>query len=375
MFRGRALVFALAWSNEQLLVGTGPDGQLYEVRDQGRESAPIARLDNGQILAMLAEPDGGLLIGAGDPGAVVELATGHLASGTLDSDVHDAKLISRFGALTWRGDEPAGTSITLQVRTGNVGEPDDTWSAWSAGLHKSDAKPQVPPGRFVQYRAHLATAQPGVTPELRFVSLRYQSANLPPEITKMDVPDVGDADGATRQARLTLRWDVNDPNDDDMSYTLHVRKEGWPDWIPLGEGPITEKTFAWDTTAVPSGLYRVRVTATDRPSNGPDDALTRDRESETFIVDHEDPAVTVQPKSRGAVVTIKDRLTRLTKSAYALDGGEWIPVFPDDGLFDSSSETITLSLPDLKPGTHILVVRATDAAGNVGTGDGLIEVR
>jgi hypothetical protein len=176
---------------------------------------------------------------------------------------------------------------------------------------------------------------------------------------------------------LTLRWDVDDPNDDDLSYFLHIRKEGWPEWIPLGvgEGPITEKTYAWDTTAVPSGLYRVRVSATDRPSNSPGDALTRDRESEPFIVDHEDPTVTVTAKPRGAVVTLNDRLTRLTKAAYAVDGGDWVSIFPDDGLFDTTRESITVDLPDLKPGSHILVVRGTDAAGNVGTGDVLLEVK
>ena len=39
-------------------VGTGPDGQLYEVRDRGGESTPLAKLDHGQILSLLAEPSG-----------------------------------------------------------------------------------------------------------------------------------------------------------------------------------------------------------------------------------------------------------------------------------------------------------------------------
>ena len=63
------------------------------------------------------------------------------------------------------------------------------------------------------------------------------------------------------------------------------------------------------------------------------------------------------------------------KADYAVDGGSWTPIFPDDELFDSTDEKITLRIPDLKRGSHLLMVRATDAAGNVGTGDALIELK
>ncbi|MGC8643890.1 MAG: hypothetical protein ACP5XB_28855, partial [Isosphaeraceae bacterium] len=130
VFRSRTLVFALCWSDDRLLVGTGPDGQLYEVRDQGAESTPLAKLDSGQILALLAEPGGGILLGTGDPGTVVRLSSGFVTQGELVSAVHDTKLLSRFGALSWRADLPSGTALGVQVRSGNVGEPDETWSAW-----------------------------------------------------------------------------------------------------------------------------------------------------------------------------------------------------------------------------------------------------
>jgi hypothetical protein len=168
---------------------------------------------------------------------------------------------------------------------------------------------------------------------------------------------------------------VTDPNGDELNYTLQIRKEGWPEWVPLGTNPLTETNYAWDTTAVPAGLYRVRLTASDRPSNNPGDALSRQRTSEPFLIDHESPSVTIVPRDRAAVVTLKDNLTRLVKAAYAVDSGEWVAVFPDDGLFDTPSETLTIRLDDLKPGTHVLMVRATDAAGNVGSGDALIEAR
>jgi hypothetical protein len=68
-------------------------------------------------------------------------------------------------------------------------------------------------------------------------------------------------------------------------------------------------------------------------------------------------------------------LTRLVKAEYAVDGGTWTPVFPDDGLFDSLAEKVTVSVPELKQGVHLLMVRATDSAGNVGSGDALLDVK
>ena len=76
VLRVKALVHALAWADNRLLVGTGPEGQLYEVRDRGEETAPLAKLDSGQILSLLVQPDGAILIGTGDPGSVVRLAAG-----------------------------------------------------------------------------------------------------------------------------------------------------------------------------------------------------------------------------------------------------------------------------------------------------------
>jgi hypothetical protein len=221
----------------------------------------------------------------------------------------------------------------------------------------------------------LATRDPSVSPELHSVALRYQSANLPPEIGRLDVPDVSALDGTARQTRMTVRWDVNDPNDDDLQFNLYLRKDGWPDWVKLNEQPVTEKSFAWDTTSVPAGVYRVRLSASDRPSNNPADALSRDKVSEPFLVDHEAPEVVIKTTGRGASVSLRDKLTRIVRASYALDGGDWVPVFADDGLFDTPQEAVTVSLPDLKPGSHVLMVRATDAAGNTGTGDALIEAK
>jgi len=306
----------------------------------------------------------------------VKLAAEYADHGELVSDVFDAKLPSRFGALSWRGDTPEGSAIRLQVRSGNVGEPDETWSDWSAEQTDSGrSSAQAPAARFVQYRARLSTTDPKRTPDLREVSLSYRSTNLPPEISKLETPDVSTADGTSRQTKVNIRWEVSDPNADDLHYQVQVRKEGWPAWINLTETPTTEKSYAWDSTAFPSGRYQVRLIAGDRPSNSPDEALEREKESAPFIVDHDPPQVTITPGDRKATVALIDSFTRLVKAEYAVDGGAWTSIFPDDGLFDTQTEQLTIALPDLKAGAHLLMVRAVDAAGNTGSGDALITAK
>ena len=268
VLRFKALVHALAWVDDRLIVGTGPEGQLFEVRDRGHETAPIAKLDSGQVLSLLAEPDGTLLVGTGDPGTVVRLSPGFTRrrNPRLRGPRHQARQPVRRAELACRA--AAGTADRDSVPLGKcrrarrnlvglVGRADRS----RQGIHR------VAAGRFIQYRVKLSTTDPRRSPELRSVSLSYRTANLAPEITRLDVPDLSTADGAARQTRLNLRWEATDPNDDDLNYTLKVRKEGWPEWIRLDSEPLTEKTFAWDTTAFPSGSYRLKLTASDRPSN------------------------------------------------------------------------------------------------------------
>jgi hypothetical protein len=59
---------------------------------------------------------------------------------------------------------------------------------------------------------------------------------------------------------------------------------------------------------------------------------------------------------------------------FAVDGGEWRPAQPDDGLLDERDEAFTIGLSKaLAPGPHIINVRAWDSADNVGSAR--IEIR
>ena len=381
VFRAKAMIFALAWQGGHLLVGTGPEGKLFEVLEPGRESVPLAQVEAGQILSLLPLPEnnGRVLIGTGSPGGIHSLLPAYQSQGTLTSTVHDAKLSSRFGTLFWEADTPPGTTVSLQVRTGNVGSPDETWSPWSdPQTDQATARADAPTGRYVQFRANLATTNPAVTPVVRAVGLRYQTINLAPELSSIEVPDLAEADGDKRQTELTFKWKAADPNNDNLSYLVELKKENWPSWVKLGTAkPTSETELKWDSTSVPSGSYRLRITASDAPANRPQEALEQSLTSDLFLIDHEAPSLEITPTDtpNSFTLTIADTLTRLVKASYTIDGGDWTPIFPTDGLFDSTQETVALKLESLEPGTHILRVKATDAAGNTGASDLVIDLK
>ena len=69
-----------------------------------------------------------------------------------------------------------------------------------------------------------------------------------------------------------------------------------------------------------------------------------------------------------------DPLVRLTEASFAVSGKRWANIFPVDGLFDSKTESFNFKTEPLQPGTHVLVLRIKNAAGNVGSADVLFTV-
>ncbi len=373
VFREKALVLSLLRQGGHFFVGTGMEGQLFEVNEATRERTEIARLDHGQVLCLCRRRDGSVVVGTGDPGKLYVLQDQFVSGGTVTSDVLDAKLVSRWGALRWQGDTPEGTKVTVAVRSGNVSEPDETWSDWSA--EQTDGEQAViaaPPARYLQYRLTLTSDNPAVSPAVRSVSLRYATANQAPEITKVEVPDLN-AVNLDNPKKLKFKWAATDANEDELTYSVFVRKEGWKEWVLLEED-LDKTDYEWDTTTTPSGLYRLRVVASDRKDNAEKDALSAQRVSGPFVVSHTPPAVSVKATAMdGERVVVEamasSPLVRLTAASFAVNGKKWINVFPGDGLFDSKSETFRFQTEPLKPGTYVLVLRVRDAAGNTGSGD------
>ena len=378
IFRDKVLVLRLLKNNGKLLVATGMQGQLFEVDEATKEKSELVRLDAGQIHCLIRRRDGGIVLASGDPGKLYLLEDRFAARGTVVSDVLDAKLPSQWGAITWKAVTPKGTSVSVAVRAGNVSEPDETWSDWfGEQTDARAARAEAPLARYFQFRVTLATTDPQATPRFGRFILRYKTTNQAPEITSLDVPDL-EAGNADNPSKVKIRWSATDPNEDVLTYRLYFRKDGWKSWIPL-EDNLDKKEFDWDTTTVPSGIYRLKVVASDRRDNSPEETLTAQRISAPVTVAHAAPTVTLRlVRIAGDQAIMEagatDPLVRLTEASFAVNGKRWTNIFPVDGIFDSKTESFRFKTDALRPGTYVLMLRVKNAAGNTGASDVLFTV-
>jgi hypothetical protein len=348
----------------------------------------------------------------------VALSNARADRGTYESDVRDARMVATWGSLSWRASVPSGTRVELSTRSGNTRTPDEAWSDWSAPYAEPNGTLIASPkARYLQWRAVLIGK--GESPVLTSVTAAYQQRNVRPDVESVTVhpPGVvfqkpfstGEAEIAgfddeplerrmstnssqsgggspspspalgrrTYQKGLqTFVWRAEDANGDELSYDVFYRREGETSWKLL-KGGLQDSILVWDTASAPNGSYVLKVVASDSTSNPPESALRGERESTSFDIDNSPPFVTLGSPRReaGGIVVpleIRDTDSPLVRVEYSLDAQGWQSAFPQDAILDSRQELFTLRLDAATVG-RTLVVRATDAMNNVGSGQVLIK--
>jgi hypothetical protein len=368
---------SVAVDGGDIYAGAGSMGRVYAVRAD-RTVVTVFDVTERQVNAVLAGK-GGLAFATGDSAAV------YTSSGTAKGASYTSKVLDAGFPATWGNLRFRGTGgLTVETRSGNTAKPGKGWSNWEklGAAKKGSADTTVgqvasPAGRYVQYRVKLDG--PGAT--LRQVTLYYLQQNQRPRVTDVSVGDdaagktpVTLATGATkpRSPILKVRWKVENPDGDDLAYTLDVRPEGDAEWRPVptssGADPYTKTDFDWNTEALPDGWYRMRVSATDARSNPRDLALAASYVSPPFLVDNSKPQINgLTVKYPAATGLAADAFSRIDEIAYSVDGGDWVMAYPKDGVFDDVAEAFSLKLPDgLAAGPHTLSIRVADEADNIG---------
>lgn len=399
------LSLAMRGENE-LLIGTGSSGRLYSVRERGVGTL-LNELQESQITALSPDASDGVVVATSNRGNLYRLRSTPVREGEYESDVRDTRGMARWGRIRWESEQPPGTSVRLFARSGNTDSPDQTWSEWTGPYTDPTGEALAcPPARYLQWKAVLGT-QNEETPTVSSVSASYLTRNNPPRVHGVTVyePGVYLRDASPGQAGQSAQADLppgiaaqvggrgngrgqsassgtpayrkgmravavraSDPDGDGLSYEIYFRGVAEASWKLL-ESERRTPSYSWDSETFPDGEYVLRVVASDAPSNPPDQALEAEYLSEPFLVDNTGPRVTRIDVAGGLLsFMVRDGASPLFRVEYAIDGGDWRVVHPDDGVTDSETEAFEIALDGLESGEHTLAIRARDTANNTGTG-------
>jgi sugar lactone lactonase YvrE len=369
------LILSLAVDGDRVLVGTGDEGKLYSVNARG-DATYLGKVEESQALAIVANADR-FLVATANSGKLYSMGAAVAKEGTWESKPADAKLVSTWGRIRWDADVPPGTTVAVKVRSGNTEKPDKTWSDWSSEL--TDAAGSVvpnPAARFLQVQLTLKSETEMVTPTVRKVEAAYLQVNVTPEIGAIEVGVPQDEGrGGSKlvpETRRQAQWKTEDANGDELEFALYYRSEGEAMWH-LIKDELSAPTHTWDSASMPDGVYRVKVVATDKPSNPTDRAKSNELVGEPFLIDNSKPTVADIRTARlpdGSVQVLfsaSDVTSPLAKASYVLDTKRSRVIYPTDGVFDAQTETFELVLTDLPENANSIAVTVADIAGNVGT--------
>ena len=352
-------------------VGTGVEGRVYTV-DASHNSALVADVDERQVSALVLAGKDQLVVGS-DPAVVHPVKGIGGADAVWTSKVLDAGLRARFGKLTWE----ATGAIQLSTRTGNTKEPDDTWSAWSAGFTKPSMI-DSPAARYLQVRARFATDPNAVLSE---IGVSFLTDNLRAVITSVEAKDADSEGGDDSihssggpvthkpESTIALSWKVDNPDKDDLRYRLQYRQVGSNAWFDLvkPQEKLTKESFSWETSDLPEGRYRLRLVATDELSNPPDRVTRDEMESSVVLVDNTPPVVeglkVAGKRVQGVALDGVGPIARIEVSLAGSD--EWTPFYPTDGIFDEQREEFDVDVSKIAPTVPALLsLRVYDKANN-----------
>lgn len=384
--------------DDNLLVGTGSDGKLFRVETKTGEFAEIGKCSSKDVVAIYQtknSDDMKTILAAGNPGKLFQLTEDHVEEGTIESAVHNAQSLSRWGKLSWEANVPEGTSISFATRSGNTRKPDDTWNDWSEELMTPEGS-QIPnaDAQYIQWRAKFTTTDPAKTPTLKKVVLASAQTNVEPRITSISVGASGSSSSQRPSAgppspssasrgqassspkRWKIEWKVEDANKDRLQFTVYYRGVDEENWQLLKK-ELATPSYDWDITSIADGRYELKVVATDKLSNPVGWEKTTSKESAPFSIDNTDPNVgeiKAEPNGEGTfkiTCKVSDMMNTVQKAVYKIDNDEqWKVIFPDDGIFDSKEETLLLETGELPEGAHSITIRVTDKAQNTATGRG-----
>src|SRR5205823_2975385 len=285
------IVYALAFDSAgHLIAGTGNKGRVYSIQTNGA-FVDLLKASANQVTAFSKSPNGGLYCSSSNLGKIFLMSSAPAGEGTFESDVQDAHIFSRWGRAEVRG----RGNYEIFARSGNVDNPDRNWSPWTRIDLAHDARLEIPPARFVQWRAILKPANPST--QVEDIAINYLSKNVAPVVDDVTVqpgarfqpqPHISGPESisigfgpstSSSSSRMestpsavrdrgyvAVRWIAHDENDDELVYSIYYRGDNEREWKLLKSG-LTEKFYSFESGLLPDGGYVLKVVASDAPSH------------------------------------------------------------------------------------------------------------
>lgn len=385
--------FSLEAATGGVYIGTSDRGRIYLVSDSGDETL-FVQTDAGQI-SRIIRGQREIFAAASNPGKLYRIGPEIVASGEYRSAVLDAKSAASWGSIWWT----AAGAVRIETRTGNTEKPDETWSGWMpVAAQNGRGRIAGGPTRFLQWRAILT----GATASLMELNVIFLPQNIAPEITSVQIlpanvallpnppiqidPNIAQAglDPAVfgivaaqqppRRAYLRgargFQWTAEDRNGDRLEFDIYIREVNSAEFIALRRGQA-ENFYSLDGIALRDGRYVLKIVARDTPSNPEAAALSGEIQTEPFDIDNTPPIITssaLQKSTDGKIFisfTATDKTGYIARAEYSIDGGDWKPVAPMDGIADGPEETFRLELTPGGGGSRLITLRVFDSSGNV----------
>ena len=197
-----------------VLLGTGNQGTVIQL-DPNRVFSQLTESTTGQVTGLVRGANGKTFVATANPGKIFALGPELETEGTFESQPFDASIFSRWGRLTWWGENATTTGgIDLYVRAGNTSDPENNWSPWFGPYRDARGEEvQAPAARFVQWKAVLHGGR-NPAPEVSWVNLAYLPKNEPPQIDAVAVQDPGvrvSAPGGGGQGQQTVQLRLPTP--------------------------------------------------------------------------------------------------------------------------------------------------------------------
>ncbi len=396
------MIYSLCWDDarKRIVFGTGRRGRLYTL-DKDERVSLLFQKDSEQVF-LLHPVKNDIYTLSNNPSEATLIHAKQRYDGEYTSSVYDARLMSSWGNIEWGGDVPSGTVIQLQTRSGNSKQPSATWSNWSPPYKKENGEQILnPDARYLQFKILFKSNSGNISPVVQKVLLFYLQHNkapnikairlLPPNTVFIEPPSgeekiwgltsdsieekdesksFAGAKKAQRKGYQTVIWEAADENNDNLVYSIHIKRTEETEWHLLKEN-WPEKIFAFDTLSLPDGEYVIKVKSSDIPSNPLDKCLEHEKASRSLVIDNSIPVIqnfqAVRSGSKLKVqFTVKDSYSRIEKVRYFIRPFGWKIIFPKDGMCDSTQEEFDFSVDLPEKFDDMITVKAVDEQGNVG---------